>query len=142
MFAGAGRAYVYRSYGVHWLLNLVCGELPGAGEAVLLRALRPTHGLELMRARRRGAAERLLCAGPGRLAQALAIGPELDGAPIGGGRIALLAGPPGLELATSPRVGISKAVERPWRYALAGSPYVSRPWPWSRPRDAASRPRA
>jgi DNA-3-methyladenine glycosylase len=139
MFGPAGHAYVYRSYGVHWLLNLVCGASGADGEAVLVRALEPTEGIETMR-RRRGLDDLLLlCAGPGRLAEALAIGPGLDGEPLAGGRIELRARDGAPPLAQGPRVGITRAVERPWRYALAGSPYVSRPRPWPR---AAARPTA
>jgi DNA-3-methyladenine glycosylase len=126
MFGAAGRLYVYRSYGVHWCANVVCEE-EGIGAAVLLRALEPTHGLEEMR-RRRGLEEtRLLCAGPGRLTQALGITLEHDGLPLDHPPFRLL--PPALrvEIATGLRVGISKADERPWRYAFRDSPYVSRP---------------
>ena len=98
MFGPAGRAYVYRSYGIHWLLNIVCGEFEGAAEAVLLRALEPTTGLETMRDRRGRESVLDLCRGPGRLGQALAIGPELDGEPIGAGRIEL-------EIGTGERAG-------------------------------------
>jgi DNA-3-methyladenine glycosylase len=141
MFGPAGHAYVYRSYGVHWLLNLVCHG--GAGEAVLVRALRPTAGLERMRERRATTDDRLLCAGPGRLAEALGVGPELDGAPVGE-RLVLLpraAGAPP-ELFRGPRIGISSARERAWRYALAGSQYVSRPRPWATRPTSRSRRRA
>jgi len=127
MFGPPARAYVYRSYGIHWLLNLVCGA-EGAGEAVLVRALEPTHGLEAMRARRGGAKDRLLCAGPGRLGQALAIGAALDGEPVGG-RLALHARTHEPAIATGPRVGISRARELPWRYAASGNPFVSSPRP-------------
>ena len=126
MFGPAGRAYVYRSYGVHWLLNLVCGASEGAGEALLVRALEPTHGIEAMRTRRGDVSERLLCSGPGRLGQALAIGPDLDGEPVGG-RLILGAREAALEVATGPRVGISRARELPWRYAARASPFVSTP---------------
>jgi DNA-3-methyladenine glycosylase len=132
MFGPLAHAYVYRSYGVHWMLNLVCGPQPGAGEAALMRALLPTRGLDVMRARRGIDDERLLCAGPGRLAEALAIGPELDGAPLLGGRIELRPPVEEVEVVRGLRVGITKGVEQPWRYALAGSVYVSRPRPWSR----------
>ena len=133
MFGPAGRVYVYRSYGLHWLLNIVCGEREGAGEAVLVRALEPTRGLEVMRARRDRESLLDLCRGPGRLGQALAIGPDLDGEPIGAGRIALaVAAAPGVVVQT-PRIGITRARELPWRFALEGSPYVS---PFRRSRSA------
>ena len=89
MFGPAGRVYVYRSYGIHWMLNIVCGAEEGAGEAVLIRALEPTAGLEQMRERRGREALLELCRGPGRLGQALAVGPALDGEAIGAGRIEL-----------------------------------------------------
>lgn len=129
MFGPAGRLYVYRSYGLHWCLNLVC-EPEGSGAAVLVRALAPAFGLEAMRARR-GTPDRLLCAGPGRLCAALGIDGGLDGAPaVGPGaavRITGRAGP--VEVARGPRIGITRAAERPWRFGLAGSPYLSRPFP-------------
>ncbi|WP_313083756.1 DNA-3-methyladenine glycosylase [Pulveribacter sp.] len=129
MFGPPGRAYVYRSYGVHWCLNLVCaGE--GDGAAVLIRALQPTHGLEAMRARRGLQDERLLCAGPGRLSQALGIDLRLNHLPLDAPPFALLAPPGGVApapLATGPRIGISKAADVPWRFGEAGSPYLSRP---------------
>jgi DNA-3-methyladenine glycosylase len=133
MFGPPGRAYVYFSYGVHWMLNIVCGAGEGAGEAVLIRALEPTAGLELMRERRNREAILELCRGPGRLGQALAIGPELDGEPIGGGRIELRVGPAPGPVVQTPRIGISRARELPWRFALEGSPYVS---PYRRSRSA------
>jgi DNA-3-methyladenine glycosylase len=138
MFGPAGRAYVYRSYGVHWMLNLVCGVREGDASAVLLRALEPTLGLEQMRVRRGGVPDELLCSGPGRLAQALGVGPELDGEAVGGGRIEVLPPLEPAELVTAPRVGISRATEQPWRYLTAGSPYASSPRPWAR----RPRPRA
>jgi DNA-3-methyladenine glycosylase len=137
MFGPAGRAYVYRSYGIHWMLNLVCGAVEGDGSAVLLRALEPTVGLEQMRARRGGVPDLLLCSGPGRLGQALAVGPDLDGEPVGG-RILVVPAPARVEVVTGPRIGITRAVEQPWRYLSSGSPYASSPRPWARPR----RPRA
>lgn len=130
MFGPPGRLYVYRSYGLHWCVNLVC-EPEGRGAAVLIRALAPVHGIARMRARRRGVADRLLCAGPGRLTQALAIDRHHDGAeavdPAGPVRLFDRACP--AELVTGPRIGISVATERPWRFGLAGSPYLSRPFP-------------
>jgi len=125
MFGPAGRAYVYRSYGIHWLLNIVCGEYEGAAEAVLLRALEPTTGLETMRERRGRESLLDLCRGPGRLGQALAIGPELDGEAIGAGRIELAIGKASGPVVQTPRIGITRAVDLPWRFLLADSPYVS-----------------
>ena len=133
MFGPPGRAYVYFSYGVHWMLNIVCGASEGAGDAVLIRALEPTAGLELMRERRGREAILELCRGPGRLGQALAIGPDLDGEPIGAGRIELRVGPAPGPLVQTPRIGISRARDLPWRFALEGSPYVS---PYRRSRSA------
>jgi DNA-3-methyladenine glycosylase len=126
MFGPPGHAYVYRSYGIHWCLNLVCAE-PGRAEAVLVRALEPAHGLEAMRARRGGQADdRLLCAGPGRLCQALGIGGVHDGLPLDRAPFELHAAPPNVHVVRGPRIGLTKAVEEPWRYALAGSRYLSR----------------
>jgi DNA-3-methyladenine glycosylase len=125
MFGPAGHAYVYRSYGVHWCLNLVCaGE--GVAEAVLVRALEPTSGVERMRERRGLVAERLLCAGPGRVCQALAIGGEHDGMPLDRPPFELRPAEQPVEVGRGPRVGITRAAELPWRYALSGSPYLSR----------------
>jgi DNA-3-methyladenine glycosylase len=127
MFGPAGFAYVYRSYGIHWCLNFVC-EGEGSASAVLLRALQPTEGLATMRRRRGLADERLLCSGPGRLCEALAVtdahyGLRLDRPPF-----ALFARPGAVEIATGPRIGLTKAVELPWRYGLAGSPFLSKPF--------------
>jgi DNA-3-methyladenine glycosylase len=125
MFLPGGHAYVYRSYGVHWCLNIVCGE-EGVASAVLVRALAPTHGLAEMRDRRGVDAERLLCSGPGRLCQALAITREQDGLAIDRPPFEFRERHEVPELAVGPRIGITKAAERPWRYGLAGSPYLSR----------------
>jgi DNA-3-methyladenine glycosylase len=126
MFGPPGHAYVYRSYGLHWCLNLVCDE-EGRAEAVLLRALEPTHGLELMRERRGLDDLRLLCAGPGRLCQALGVTREHDGLPLDAPPFELHAPQEPVEVVTGPRIGISVAVEHPWRYAEAGSRFLSRP---------------
>ena len=133
MFGPAGRAYVYRSYGVHWCLNLVCGQ-PEDGAAVLIRALEPTHGLAAMRLRRglpEGGDVRLLCAGPGRLTQALAVDGSFDHLPLDAPPFCLLAPPaavPPPALVVGPRIGITRAVEVPWRFGAAGSRFVSRPF--------------
>jgi DNA-3-methyladenine glycosylase len=119
--------YVYRSYGVHWCANLVC-QAAGDGSAVLLRAVEPLEGLELMRERRGGVEDRHLCTGPGRLCQALGITrAELDGRMMPGSAVMVLE-PDGWEgpVAVTPRVGITKAVDWPLRFAAAGSPWVSR----------------
>lgn len=128
MFGPPGHAYVYRSYGLHWCLNLVCDD-EGVAAAVLLRALEPAAGLDVMRARRGVADERLLCAGPGRLCQALAVTGGHDGLPLDRPPFELLAPPAGVPVATAPRVGISRAGDRLWRYAVPGSLYLSRPLP-------------
>jgi DNA-3-methyladenine glycosylase len=130
MFGPPGRLYVYRSYGVHWCANIVC-EPEGRGAAVLLRALSPTHGLEAMRARRGAVPDRLLCAGPGRLCAALGIDGGLDGAPAAGPGAAVRLGArtEPVELVSGPRVGITKAAGRPWRFGMAGSGHLSRPFP-------------
>jgi DNA-3-methyladenine glycosylase len=140
LFGPPGRAYVYRSYGIHALLNAVC-EPEGVGAAVLIRALAPAAGLELMRERRGVDEERELCSGPGRLTQALGIGLELNGSELDGGPVVILPreGPAPAVLASAPRVGITKAVELPWRFAATGNRNVSRPWPWRTPRPGAPR---
>jgi DNA-3-methyladenine glycosylase len=126
MFGPPGRAYVYRSYGIHWCLNLVC-EAEGVASAVLVRALEPTHGLDAMRARRGLDEPRRLCSGPGRLCQALAITREHDGLRLDRPPFELRAREGEVETATGPRVGITRAGELPWRYAEAGSRFLSRP---------------
>ena len=125
MFGPPGHAYVYRSYGIHWCLNLVCEE-KGVAAAVLLRALEPAHGVEEMRARRDLDELRLLCSGPGRLCQALAVTGEHDGLPLDRPPFELRARKGEPEVITGPRVGITQAADLPWRYGLAGSPYLSR----------------
>ena len=126
MFGPPGHAYVYRSYGIHWCLNLVCGE-EGTAEAVLIRALEPTEGVELQRARRGVADLRLLCAGPGRVCQALGIARAHDGLPLDRPPFVLEERRDAPEIVTGPRVGITRATELSWRYALAGSRFLSRP---------------
>ena len=140
MFGPPGRAYVYRSYGLHWCLNVVCGP-EGTGAAVLLRALEPTHGLDAMRARRGVEDERLLCAGPGRLTQALGVTGEHDGLPLDRPPFRLLPRAREFPVARAPRVGITRAAELRWRYVVAGSPYVSRRPPPRAPRRAPARRR-
>ena len=128
MFGPPGHAYVYRSYGVHWCLNLVCEE-EGTASAVLVRALEPTRRLDLMRSRRGIVDARLLCAGPGRLCQALAVGRAHDGLALDRAPFALRLRPAPVEVAAARRIGITRAAELPWRYVLAGSRYVSRAVP-------------
>ena len=129
MFGLPGCVYVYRSYGIHWCMNLVCREA-GHGAGVLLRAIEPTDGLERMRARRGLDDIRLLCAGPGRLGQALGIDRSFNGLPLKQPPFALFAAEPGLnrQVVAGPRIGISKAVDQPWRFGLAGSRFLSRPF--------------
>jgi DNA-3-methyladenine glycosylase len=128
MFGPPGHAYVYRSYGIHWCLNFVC-EGEGVANAVLIRALEPTHGLEEMRRRRGLDDPRLLCAGPGRLCQALGVTREHDGLALDEPPFELLPRSEEPEIVTGPRIGITQAADRPWRYMLAGSKYLSRPAP-------------
>ena len=126
MFLRGGHAYVYRSYGVHWCLNLVCGE-EGVAAAVLVRALEPLAGLDEMRARRGLDEPRLLCSGPGRLCQALGVTRAHDGLPLDSSPFRLVPRTMPVEVVRGPRIGISKATDLPWRYALAGSRFLSRP---------------
>ena len=126
MFLAGGHAYVYRSYGIHWCLNLVCGEA-GTASAVLVRALEPTHGLDEMRKRRGVDEVRLLCSGPGRLCQALGVTRDHDGLPLDRPPFELTCRRHAVEVATGRRVGLTKATERPWRYVLRGSAFLSRP---------------
>ena len=127
MFGPPGHAYVYRSYGVHWCLNFVCEDV-GVASAVLVRALEPVEGLDVMRSRRGVSDGRLLCAGPGRLCQALAITREHDGLPLDEPPFELRPRERAPELVRGRRIGITKATEQPWRYGLAGSRFVSRPF--------------
>lgn len=124
MFGPPGHAYVYRSYGIHWCMNFVCES--GRASAVLLRALEPSLGLPAMRGRRGLDDARLLCSGPGRLCQALGVGAAHDGKPIDAAPFELLESDERPDVTAGPRVGISKAVELPWRFCEAGSPYLSR----------------
>jgi DNA-3-methyladenine glycosylase len=128
LFGAPGHAYVYRSYGIHALLNAVC-EPEGVGAAVLIRALQPLAGVEQMRARRGLQSERELCSGPGKLTQALAVELCHNGARLWDGPIAIRERPPSFvpQILAGRRIGITKAAELPWRFCLAGSPYVSRP---------------
>ncbi|MEJ7929460.1 DNA-3-methyladenine glycosylase [Ramlibacter sp. AN1015] len=125
MFGPPARAYVYRSYGIHWCLNFVCRE-QGHGAGVLIRAIEPTQGLERMRERRGLEDPRLLCSGPGRVGQALGITHGMNGWRLDEPPFALSWGPPDVPVATGPRIGISKAVDVPWRFGWAGSKFLSR----------------
>jgi len=131
LFGPPGRAYVYLSYGIHSLLNAVA-EPEGSAAAVLLRALEPIEGVELMRERRERAEDRELCSGPGKLTEALGVGLDLNGADLESPPFEL-SPPEGdwrrVEVVAGPRIGITKAVEHPWRYCAAGNRFVSKPWP-------------
>jgi DNA-3-methyladenine glycosylase len=128
MFGPPGRSYVYRSHGLHWCLNFVCRE-KGHGAGVLIRALEPVQGLDRMRERRGLDDERLLCAGPGRLCQALGVTRGHNNLPLDAPPFLLL--PPDhalpVEVLAGPRIGISKAMELPWRFGVAGSRFLSKP---------------
>jgi DNA-3-methyladenine glycosylase len=125
MFGPPGRAYVYRSYGIHWCLNFVCRE-EGHGAGVLIRAIEPTEGIDRMCERRGLQDLRLLCAGPGRVGQALGISRALNGCRLDEPPFEVLAAPAALPVVTGARVGISKAIDVPWRFGLAGSAFLSR----------------
>lgn len=125
MFGPAGRAYVYRSYGIHWCMNFTCGH--GAG--VLIRAVQPEAGLEIMRARRGLADERLLCAGPGRLCQALGVDASFGGLPLDRPPFQLSQKAVDLHVIACPRIGISVATDTLRRFCQEGSRYLSRPIP-------------
>jgi len=130
LFGPPGVAYMYRSYGVHAMLNAVC-EPPGEGAAVLIRALEPVEGIDEMRARRGVRRLEDLCSGPGKLTQALGIGLGHNGTSLVDGPVRLgpPAGAPAVEVAVGPRIGITKAADLPWRFCALGSRWVSRPWP-------------
>jgi DNA-3-methyladenine glycosylase len=119
-----GGGYVDRCFGMHWCLNFVCRE-EGHGAGVLIRAIEPTHGIDRMQARRGMDDVRLLCSGPGKIGQALAITHDLNGHRLDREPFRVLAAPTGADVATGPRIGISKAVDLPWRFGLAGSRFVS-----------------
>ncbi len=125
MFGPPGHAYVYRSYGVHWCLNIVCSP-PGEASALLVRALEPRHGIEQMIARRGLSDRRKLCSGPGRLCQALAVTGEHDGRALDAPPFEIRARASEPEIARCRRVGITRARERPWRLCVADSPFLSR----------------
>jgi DNA-3-methyladenine glycosylase len=131
LFGPPGIAYVYRSYGIHAMLNAVC-EPDGVGAAVLIRALEPVEGVDLMRARRRVDRLEELCSGPGKLCQALGIGLDLNATSLLDGPIRIEPPPAGAdvrELAVGRRIGITKAAELEWRFCARGNRHVSRPWP-------------
>lgn len=125
MFGPPGRAYVYRIYGLHWCLNMVCGRAPGS--AVLIRAIEPQLGHSAMRQRRGDVADRLWCSGPGRLAQALGVEGALNGADLYRPPFALTPRDRAPDIVAGPRIGISKAAERPRRFCIRASPYLSKP---------------
>jgi DNA-3-methyladenine glycosylase len=131
LFGPPGRAYVYRSYGIHALFNAVC-EPQGVGAAVLIRALEPLTGIGLMRARRALEHDEQLCSGPGKLTQALALELDVHGSDLAAGPATIDPRPPewcDVELLAGPRIGITKATELPWRFSARGNPHVSRPRP-------------
>jgi DNA-3-methyladenine glycosylase len=128
MFGPSGHAYIYRSYGIHWCLNFTCRPA-GHGAGVLIRALEPRAGIEQMQLRRGIDDLRLLCSGPGRLGQALGISMAHYGLPLDRPPFFVAAPDEAVESVVGPRIGISKAVDAPWRFGLLGSPFLSRPFP-------------
>ena len=129
MFGPPGYVYVYRSYGIHWCMNFVC-EPKGSASAVLIRAIEPTAGLPVMRRRRGVAAKRLLCAGPGRVCEALGVTARHNGLPLDAPPFELLAREREVEVVAGPRIGITKAADKLWRYGEKGSRYLSKPFTW------------
>ena len=127
MFGPPGHAYVYRSYGVHWCLNFVCGR-ERKGSAVLIRALQPVSGIDVMQKHRGSVPERKLCAGPGNLTQALGITGELDGKPLTAPPFKLLDRSSHVDVVSGTRIGITRGIELPWRFGLAHSRFLSRPF--------------
>ncbi len=127
MFGPPGFAYVYRSYGIHWCVNFVC-EKAGSASAVLIRAIEPTEGVAAMRRRRGVKEERLLCSGPGRVCQALGITRAHNALALDREPFELRARPSAPEIAIGARIGITKAVDHPWRYGLTGSKFLSKPF--------------
>jgi DNA-3-methyladenine glycosylase len=127
MFGRPGYAYVYRSYGIHWCLNFVCEE-EGSASAVLVRALEPTQGLAAMRRRRGLREKRALCSGPGKLCEALGVSHKHNGLPLDRAPFELRARGEIAGIVTGVRIGITKAAEKPWRYGLKGSKFLSKPF--------------
>jgi DNA-3-methyladenine glycosylase len=127
MFGLPGFAYVYRSYGIHWCLNFVC-EPKGSASAVLIRAIEPTAGLSIMKRRRGTSDEQLLCSGPGRLCEALGITHAQNGLALNAPPFKLIARDGPGEVVAGPRIGLTKAVDKPWRYGLKGSRFLSKPF--------------
>ena len=126
-FGPAGCAYVYRSYGIHWSVNFVC-EGTGSASAVLIRALQPIAGIATMRRRRKLKGDRLLCSGPGRLTEALAITHAQNGLALDRAPFTLFAPAERVEIAVGVRIGLTKATDLPWRYGLKESPFLSKPF--------------
>jgi DNA-3-methyladenine glycosylase len=128
MFGPAGYSYVYRSYGIHWCVNLVC-EPEGSASAVLIRAIEPIVGIAGMRRRRGLTDERLLCSGPGRVCEALGISAAHNALPLDEPPFELFARESAVEVVAGVRIGITKAAEKPWRYGLKDSRFLSKPFP-------------
>jgi DNA-3-methyladenine glycosylase len=127
MFGPPGFVYVYRSYGIHWCMNFVC-EPAGSASAVLIRAIEPTEGLDIMRKRRKLTDERLLCSGPGRLCEAMGITVAHNGLALDAPPFCLRLAARKQDVVVGPRIGITKAVDEPWRYGLKGSKFLSKPF--------------